>query len=144
MAHAPLRLLLDRLLEERVLAKLEGGELVVRQVDDRPIPEPVRREIRRRRNELLEWLTWEGSADALWRALFRRHAQRADLASDERFQELLREADEAHTAHDRERLVRWLLAMEEHANQTDGLSPEGSPGFEELDRLMREPSERTL
>jgi hypothetical protein len=135
---------LDRLIQHRVDAHLEGGDLVVRQVEGTPIPDPLRREIRQRRDELVQWLQWEAEADALWRALFRRHAHRVDLAQDERFQELIRRAEKAHARHNQERLVRWLLAMERHANQTADQGEAGSRSFQGLDQIMREPARRTL
>lgn len=144
MARDHLALVRDRLLAAHCHAFLRDGELMVEQVFGEPVPEELVAAVREVKAELTEWLTWEKDADVLWRAVLRRHAHRVDLVEDEVFQAHVRRAEKAHARHDRERLVRWLLAMERHANQTADRGEAGSRSFAGLDEFMREPARRTL
>ncbi len=144
MARDHLALVREQLLAHHCHAHLVEGELVVEQVFGEPVPGELAALVRSVKPELTEWLTWENDADVLWRAVLRRHAHRVDLAEDDAFQAFVRRAERAHARHDRAELVRWLLAMERHANQTADRGEAGSRSFAGLDRFMREPSGRML
>ncbi len=105
--------LLARLGEWCAVADLaDDGRVVVCECTDPHVPPELLEACREHKQELAAWLTWERDAAALWRALFDRLSDRADLAGDPDFQALVAVADAAHLRHDRAMLADALLDLE--------------------------------
>ncbi|NLG65984.1 MAG: hypothetical protein GX537_10305 [Actinobacteria bacterium] len=111
--------LLARCADWLLEVKADGDRLDIRQVVPcDPPPADLLEAMRERKAEVLAWLQWEDHATALWRAVFGRLCDRADLPADPQYQVLERVAEAAHRRHDRAALVDALLDLENHAKRT--------------------------